>query len=116
MLVKKGKTQMDCRSVADYSYRLLGPSLCITYGPSIEIFRNKKQYMLANQKTLAPREMNNRFIICPRKARNVIVFFLDRAVGAYFPYFMDDIPELASQLEGFVYYPQYRFVWAPYRC
>jgi len=40
-----------------------------------------------------------------KDGKNVIVFFLDRAIGAYFPYIMDDIPELSGQLQGFTYYP-----------
>ncbi len=39
-----------------------------------------------------------------KDGKNVIVFFLDRAVGAYFPYIMDDIPALSNQLQGFTYY------------
>jgi len=40
-----------------------------------------------------------------KEGKNVIVFFLDRAVGAYFPYVLDDIPALHEQFQGFTYYP-----------
>lgn len=33
------------------------------------------------------------------------MIFLDRAIGSYFPYVLDDIPALQEQMQGFVYYP-----------
>ncbi len=36
---------------------------------------------------------------------NVIVLFLDRAVNSFFPYALEQIPELKEQFDGFVYYP-----------
>jgi len=67
-------------------------------------YREHKQYMLANQDTM-PLGDEQPIYHLSKEGTNVIVFFLDRAVGAYFPYIMQDIPELASQLDGFVYYP-----------
>ena len=40
-----------------------------------------------------------------RKGKNVVVLFLDRAIGAYIPYFMQEKPELREKLAGFTYYP-----------
>ncbi len=40
-----------------------------------------------------------------RNARNVVVIMLDRAVGSYIPFMVQEKPELASRLDGFVAYP-----------
>ena len=40
-----------------------------------------------------------------RTERNVVVIFLDRAISGYIPYILAERPELETQLDGFVYYP-----------
>lgn len=40
-----------------------------------------------------------------KTGQNVVVFMLDRAISDYFPYIMEEKPELAEQFSGFVYYP-----------
>lgn len=40
-----------------------------------------------------------------REGTNVVVVFLDRAVGAMVPYIMDEVPELREAYDGFTYYP-----------
>ena len=40
-----------------------------------------------------------------RTGNNVVVLFLDRALSGTFPYILDERPELAQKLDGFVYYP-----------
>ena len=37
--------------------------------------------------------------------KNVVVIMLDRAVGSYFPLFLNEKPELNTLFSGFVYYP-----------
>lgn len=37
--------------------------------------------------------------------KNVIVFFLDRAISGFLPYMMEEDSSLAEQFEGFTYYP-----------
>lgn len=37
--------------------------------------------------------------------KNVILLFLDRAVSSFFPYIMEQFPELETQFKGFTYYP-----------
>ena len=39
------------------------------------------------------------------EGRNVVVLFLDRAMGTYFPYILNERPELAQEFDGFTYYP-----------
>ena len=38
-------------------------------------------------------------------ASNVVVIMLDRAVGAFMPYILEEKPELAEMFSGFVWYP-----------
>lgn len=40
-----------------------------------------------------------------RSGKNVVVIFLDRAIGSYFPYILEEQPRMQEMYEGFVYYP-----------
>ena len=40
-----------------------------------------------------------------KEGKNVIVFMLDRSIGRYLPYLINEKPELKEQLAGFTYYP-----------
>ena len=40
-----------------------------------------------------------------KTGKNTIVFMLDRAIGYYFPYLLEENPGLAEQFSGFTYYP-----------
>ena len=40
-----------------------------------------------------------------RNGRNVVVMMLDRALGEYIPYIMEEKPELVEEFSGFTYYP-----------
>lgn len=40
-----------------------------------------------------------------KTGRNVLVLFCDRAASAYFPYVLEQFPELKEAYEGFTYYP-----------
>lgn len=40
-----------------------------------------------------------------KTGKNVVVLFLDRAIGSFLPYALLDVPDLKEQLRGFVYYP-----------
>lgn len=40
-----------------------------------------------------------------KKEKNVVVIMLDRAVGCYFPYIMEELPEVKEQFDGFTFYP-----------
>ncbi|MBR3340674.1 MAG: YidC/Oxa1 family membrane protein insertase [Clostridiales bacterium] len=37
--------------------------------------------------------------------KNVVVIMMDRMIGGYIPYIMNERPELAEQFDGFTYYP-----------
>lgn len=40
-----------------------------------------------------------------KDGKNVLVFFLDRAINPFFPYACEQYPELREQFKGFTYYP-----------
>ena len=40
-----------------------------------------------------------------KNGKNVVVLFLDRAVGPFMPYALEEVPELRQQFSGFRYYP-----------
>lgn len=40
-----------------------------------------------------------------KTGKNVVVIMLDRAIGGYIPYIMNEKPELKEQFSGFTYYP-----------
>ena len=40
-----------------------------------------------------------------KTGRNVMVLFCDRFASAYFPYLLEQFPELKDSYEGFIYYP-----------
>ena len=40
-----------------------------------------------------------------KNGRNVIVIMLDRALGGYVPYIMEEFPEIKKAFDGFTYYP-----------
>ena len=40
-----------------------------------------------------------------RRGKNVVVIMLDRAIGPYYPYILEELPQLKQQLAGFTYYP-----------
>ncbi|MBR1714911.1 MAG: membrane protein insertase YidC [Treponema sp.] len=40
-----------------------------------------------------------------KKNKNVVIFFLDRAVNDFFPYALEELPALREQFRGFSYYP-----------
>lgn len=40
-----------------------------------------------------------------KSEKNVVVLFLDRAIGTYFPFLIEEKPELQEQFAGFTYYP-----------
>lgn len=44
-------------------------------------------------------------ITLSRSGKNVVVFMLDRALGAFEPYIFEERPELKEKFDGFTYYP-----------
>lgn len=48
---------------------------------------------------------NSKYLSLSRNKDNVIVIMLDRAISMYFPYLLNERPELLEQFSGFTYYP-----------
>ncbi len=73
-------------------------------------FVSAKQYIMT-AKELESIEVSDfydgeeRVIPLSTDGKNVMVIMLDRAIGAYLPFILDEKPELKEKLDGFVYYP-----------
>ncbi len=67
---------------------------------SIQLSTNKMSQSLQSVRT-------NQGITLPldQKGQNVIVIMMDRAINEYFPYIIEERPELKEQFAGFTYYP-----------
>lgn len=63
---------------------------------SEEIKSNKEKYDSSSYEGIIPLSKNG---------KNVVVIMLDRAIGAYVPYMIEEKPELTEKLSGFTYYP-----------
>ena len=68
-------------------------------------FTEHKQNVLENQAKESDVEGLKPVFHLSKEGKNVVVLFLDRAINAYFPYALEQIPDLKDQLDGFVYYP-----------
>jgi len=54
---------------------------------------------------IARSKENRAQIHLSKEGKNVVVIILDRAVNSYFPYIMNERPELKEQFDGFTWYP-----------
>ena len=71
-----------------------GVNLFDTQAKASEI---KKVYDSAQQDVIS--------IPLDKKGKNVVVIMLDRAIGGYVPYLLNEKPELREQFDGFTWYP-----------
>ncbi len=55
-------------------------------------------------KTLATQEGDTPQFTLSKTGKNVVVLMLDRALGQYVPYLMNEKPEIKQQFDGFTYY------------
>ena len=72
-----------------------------------EIKKGYKEYA-ASQKKDKERELNSEIkpiYNLSKDGKNVVVLFLDRALGPFMPYALEEVPELREQFAGFTYYP-----------
>lgn len=51
------------------------------------------------------KEKETQFIKLSKTGQNVVVLMLDRAIGEYIPYIMEEKPELKEVFSGFTYFP-----------
>ena len=74
----------------------------LVYGIKIQriINRSNMKFNVRDMAESVPKE-----IPFSRTGKNVVVIMLDRAVGAYVPFIMDEKPELVDQFDGFTFYP-----------
>ena len=62
------------------------------------------RYLEERQTDDSEGELETQFSLT-RTGNNVIVLFCDRFASAYFPYLLEQFPELRDSYEGFTYYP-----------
>lgn len=103
VLVKKNKTRWLSDLALILCMASFGLSVFNLWNITSE-FKAHKANVLANEAEYATSDEQPIYHLS-KEGKNVIVFFLDRAVGAYFPYILDDVPSLHDQMQGFTYYP-----------
>ncbi|MCQ2397677.1 MAG: YidC/Oxa1 family membrane protein insertase [Sphaerochaetaceae bacterium] len=70
--------------------------------------KNKKSQKFRDDSTVNSMDElpeDGKILCLSKKGRNVIVFFLDRALGFAVPFELDLYPQLRDLLDGFTYYP-----------
>jgi len=68
-------------------------------------FKKHQENVTENQSKNNHTDMMRPILNLSKEGKNVVFLFLDRAMNAYFPYIMDQSPELNEQYQGFVYFP-----------
>ena len=67
-----------------------------------------KEVIISNQKNVADLKKydeNKKYINLSKKKKNVLIIFVDRAIGSYLPIAFEEDSKLSKQFEGFTYYP-----------
>ncbi len=76
-------------------------SIALVVMSSINIFNIKTSVDKVSFETLQEKEQ---FFSLSTEGKNVVVIMLDRGMGAYIPYIMNEKPELLEQFAGFTWY------------
>ncbi|MBQ3922745.1 MAG: sulfatase-like hydrolase/transferase, partial [Spirochaetales bacterium] len=99
------------RKIKKHNYlSVLMLSVCIAIASLSAV---KCHFIKTEYKNYAERRLNNeeqKTTISPiyhlsKDNENVIILFLDRAIGAFFPYIIKEFPELKEKFSGFTFYP-----------
>lgn len=69
-----------------------------------------KNYLNDNYQSVSSEKVVHQIDISPvfklsKSGQNVVILFLDRAINQFFPYAIEELPELKKQFSGFTYYP-----------
>ncbi len=83
---------------------LLIGTIGISIYSTISINSELGKVKVTKTETLA-NDGSSRIFHFSKEGKNVIVIMLDRAMGDYVPYIMNEKPELKEQFSGFTYYP-----------
>ena len=80
--------------------------LCISGVSAYQIHTGQRELKeMAYIKDISAETSIEPIIPLSKKGKNVIVFMLDRAIGGYVPFLLEEKPELKKQFAGFTYYP-----------
>ena len=72
---------------------------CVEARPAVDEFNKSiEEYKRSGS------EMKDKFKVS-KGGKNVFVIMLDRGIGAYVPFVMDEKPEIKEQFDGFTFYP-----------
>ena len=72
---------------------------------AMDISRSYKESFLGDAEYTSSSEDDMPTIPLSKDGHNVVVLMIDRAIGSFVPYMMNEKPELAEQFDGFTYYP-----------
>ena len=75
-----------------------------------EIKKGYEEYALIREDVIVPESIGddeplNPIYTLSENGKNVVILFLDRAVGQFFPKAIEELPILQKQFEGFTYFP-----------
>lgn len=74
---------------------------------TINVSKIKTKYIEFKNNSISQSSKNSeieKVIHLSKTKQNVIVLFLDRAIGCYFPYFLEQFPEYKKSFDGFINY------------
>ena len=102
-LVKKDKTFFLSVFLASVLFSETALSISKLYKIN-KIYKNYRTEYLSQKKNIEKDAIEPVFHLS-KEGKNVIVFFLDRGISSFFPYFIEQFPQLQSQYKGFTYFP-----------
>ena len=86
---------------------ILGESVFCIYN-YVSIEKNVRSSYLYTQKdsnTVKQADINDKILKLSSTEQNVVIMMLDRSIGAYIPYMVEERPDLKRAFSGFTYYP-----------
>ena len=85
--------------------RVMALSMCIAVVGMATVNITSINKTLSDTKTQLESAAEKPKITLNKNGKNVIVLMLDRAISSYFPFILEEKPELQEQFAGFTYYP-----------
>ncbi len=79
--------------------------LGIISGSILGILHIHEQMSQISEPAVEEKQEDEKLFEFSRNAKNVVIIMLDRAVGAFMPYILEEKPELKERFSGFTWYP-----------